>query len=988
MGWQVTHDGDDITPYCSLVGVTLVAGAAAGGRKMTLKVLPGDSGFVPVRDAEVIFLDEAGVRRWAGRVVGSTRIDLDEVANSSNAYAYQVELEDWGALLWRRVIPPATTSAQRWARRLPPKGMDDKYDGSFRPLSTTRRIPIESALDWALALIETTEAANFGAGKGRILPAFQRGTATGSGFSNPDLRGVGHEMADLVRTPAVGTATYSASSNSGTAGNAADGDAGTYWQAGSGANPYWRALYSAGQTISMIRLTTGPTTAWGDMRVDLLDSLGSVITTYKFGAVAVNTTKQYIWSGDIPNVYAIRVRDAASSTTSGKGLARVSAYDTYGIYLTAAAKPSNRKGNPVLADTFNYGEVIDNICKRAQLGWYIDPGDDDGPILRTYSLTQPPIADYEIGDDPSQTPVSGSEVRMARSISLSESSANIVNRVVAGYGLKGSTKAVTVPDDPGTRRGLAALATASQTQYGLRERRLGDTNLTTKEQALLAAQSQLARGLGPEVSGTVRLPYSPDIVPGYRVRIHRAQHGPAISPKSYYVAVGFIKEVSWVFESNGTTPYWCDLTIADPDGATVGFVEGLNMAISRVGRAASSLPAGISRTGDEEEGTSAPEWGTYSTYLIRPQTAIGNAVHLPAMSSTYRSDIYNQSVLFPKDYIATTQGTAYYLPNVGGAHVDAAGRRTMGDGSAPIAIGVGVPPAAGAVVRARLFLPIDHVPSTEGYRVSEATARTTRLYGGSFFNSYYAFYPTIGNPLGISTREGWVNASGGRDDLKSGAFASVGVNEDDQQMLEIELNWPSSALTGGGPMNDHHWVIVGPSRIEYSSLPVATGGTPNGFATSSIYSKWAGISAARNTYTAGTYTLWTPGSPTAAYGFDPRDPDELETGAYIMLMVNTGALLNATPGSYVERPIAYGGDKVKQIDLGQPFEPESLSVFINGRKYREDKGDFEIVYSGESATGFNVSKGTNPVRPRGLRNYKPRVGKAVRDMVVVRYRVA
>ncbi len=987
MAWTVSHTVGattvDITPYCSLAGMTLTAGAVAGSRTLSLKIVPGDSGFVPARNADIIFTDESGARRWAGRVQGVERIDAGEVAGLAAAAVYQISVEDIAGIMSQRLIPPAATTSARLARRLPPAGLEAKYDGTFRPLATSKRVPIESALDWALALIETTEAANEAGGKDRVLPAFQVGTATGTNFSNPDFRGIGHEMTDLVISPATGSATYSASSNSGSAGNAADGSDATFWSAGSGAGPYWQVAFSNNQVVSMIRLRTGPTTAWGDMRVELRNSAGGVIRSYKFGAVPVNTTKQYIWEGDIPEVRSIRVRDAASTTTSGKGLARVSAYDTYPIYLTAEAKVGNRKGNMIVADAFSYSEVIRDICDRAQLGWYVDPGDEDGPILRTYSLTQPPLADYEIGDDAAQTPVAGSVVKMARSIELQEDSGSIVNRVVAQYGNAASTKSITVPDDPATRGGLGALARASQTLYGLREKRLGDTNVKTKSAALTAAQRELARALGPEVSGAIRLPYDPAIAPGYLVYIHRAHHSPAIAPKDYYVAAGFIKEVTWTFEDTGTEPFWCDLTIGDPDGARVGFVEGLSGSIARVSRLATARPTvgGVQRAGDDAEAPEPVEWGTYSTYILRPATAAARPVHIPAWSSGRRVDYYDTD-----NTINTTQATARYLPNVGAAHVDASSRRSTGDGSAPIILGWVPPATAGAIVRARLFLPLTHVASSEGYRVSEVTARTVQTYGGAFTASYYGFGDNLN--LYVTPKAGWTAASGGRDDLKAGAFASGGMAEDDDQMFELELSWPTAALSGEG-LNDTFWTILGPSRIEYSALPIATGGNANPVGTNrAIAGYWPGVSASRNTYYLSGYNLWDPENPTAAIGFDPRDPDELETGAYLMLMVNTGAVLNAAPGSYVERPIAYGGDKVKQIDLGQPFEPESLTVFINGRKYREDKGDFELITDGTNAYGFDVSKGTNPVRPRGLRNYKPRTGKAVRDVVVVRYRVA
>ena len=240
MAWTVTHNGTDITEYCSLAGMTLTAGTVSGGRTMTLKLVVGDSGFAPVRNADIVFINGAGAHRWAGRIQNISRTDLSDVAGVNNLAAYEITIEDIAALLAQRVFPPAATLAQRQARRLPPSGLEAKYDGTFRPLTTSKRVPIESALDWALALIETTEAANEAGGKERIVPEFQVGTATGSNFSNPDYRGVGHEMADLVIEPGAATATYSASSNSGNAGFAADSSDATAWAAGSGLAPTGR----------------------------------------------------------------------------------------------------------------------------------------------------------------------------------------------------------------------------------------------------------------------------------------------------------------------------------------------------------------------------------------------------------------------------------------------------------------------------------------------------------------------------------------------------------------------------------------------------------------------------------------------------------------------------------------------------------------------------------------------------------------------------
>jgi hypothetical protein len=977
MAWTVTHNATDITGYCSLVGMTLTAGAVSGGRSMRLKIVPGESGFVPARNADVIFTDGDGARRWAGRIQGVERIDIGEVAGISAAAVYEVDIADIASLLSQRVIPPAGGLAARQARRLPPSGLEAKYDGTFRPLSTAKRIPVESALDWALALIETTEANNEPT-KGRIIPAFQVGAASGANFINPDYRGVGHEMVDLARFPAAASATYSASSNSANAYLATDNDPATSWAAGTGAGPYWQALFSADQTVSMIFLQTGPTTAWTDMRVELRDGAGAVLRTCKFGAVPINTTKQYIWEGDVPNVRAIRIRDASASTASGRGLARVSSYDTYPLYLTAAAKVGDRKGNMLIADAFAYGEMINNICDRAQLGWYVDPGDASGPILRTYSLTQPPLASYEIGDSATQTPVVGSTMVMARTISLEENSGDIVNRVVAQYGLEGATKNVVVPDDPATRGGLAALARASQTLYGLREKRLGDQSIKTKDAALTAAQRELARALGPEVSGSIRVPYDPSITPGNRVYIHRGNHLPAIAPKDYYVAVGFIKEVTWTFEDTGTDPFWCDLTIADPDGSRVGFVEGLTGSVQRVAKAAIIRPTvgGVERSADEAEAPSEIPWGTYSTYVIdRPTTAAAAEYSHPPYSRI-RGRYYNYNKL-----IATGSGRAYYLPNVVGAHADSTSpaNRSLEGAAAPFVWGLVPPAVTGTVIRARAFIPIRRLLTPDNL-VTEITARTLPNTSKGWTDSYYSFSNVPGSPY--TAVQAYARITGGRHDLKSGNYSSAMLTDDATQMIELDIPW-SNSLTAG-TLADVLWMVFGPSALSTSTAPIVTGGTGRDS------TQWPGLTSAHSPSQIGySNYLWDPANPSAGIlGFDPRDPDPAETNGYVMLMVNTGAVLTATPGSYVERPLTFGADRVKILDLGQPFEPESLTVFVNGRKCREDKGDFELVYSGDMATGFNVSGGTNPIRARGLRNYKAKNGSRVRDVVVVRYKVA
>jgi hypothetical protein len=1001
MAWTITHNGTDITSHCWLSGMSLSAGAVAGGRTVNLKIIPTDSGFAPERSADIVFYNENGDARWRGRIESVDFSDMGAVAGITDGQAYDVTVNDIGTLMSRRIVPPAGSTAQREARTLPPRAEAAKYDGTFRPLSTATSVPAESALDWALALIETTEAANVAGGKERLIPAFQVGTASGSGFQSPALRGPGHTMTDLTRFPAAGSVTYTASSNAGTAGNAADGDAATYWQAGSGANPSWTALFSADQIISYVTLKAGPTTAWTDLRVDLRDSAAVTIATVKFGAVAVGATKTYQWQGDVPGVRSVVVRDASTSTASGRGLATVSTYDTMSIFQTKQARASSRTGNVISAEAFTYAELVGGICDLAQLGWYVDPGDVSGPILRVYSLTNPGFADFEIGDDPAQTPISAAAIKMARTINLTESSANIINRVTAQYGASGATLSVTVPDDPGTRRGLAAQARVSQTLYGLREKRLGDNNAKTKKDALINAQRELARALGPEVAGEVRLPYDPAIVPGYRVRVHRGQHLPAVAPKDYYVATAFIRDVNWVFETGASTPTWCDITLGDPDGNLLGFVEGLTGATDRlVGRTANK-PSGIQRSSDEVEAPAEVEWGTYSTYVVGGFTGSnGRPYQVPPYSrdrTTYRYDVAINGAEPAGGFTWADQ--AYYLPTIKGAHTDASGRRSLAGGSNPVIFGIVPPAASGAVIRARLFLPIDRIAGAAKDLPTELTVRLVQVNGGTYATSVKAFGDSLNtNP---TDRNGWIAATGNRVDLKSGTFASVRLADDDSQMLQFDIPWPTSTTTGEG-LNDIVWAIVGPSDLlAVAPVPLVTGGNINQAFTTNLLANaveyWPGLDFSRqdspNTVTS-TY-LWDVNDPAAGgtftpgsgLGFDPRTPDAGESRAYAMLMVNTGAILSAAPGSYVERTISFTGDRVKSVDLGQPIEPGSLTVFINGVRYREDRGHYELVTSGDNITGFNVSRGTAPCRPLGLRQYKLKNGKWQVDTVVVRYRV-
>lgn len=991
MAWTVEHNTTDITEYCVLNNLRVSAAAVSGGRALNLKIIPGASSFAPTRGAEILIKDGDGIIRFRGRIENIDRNDLSPVAGVNNLHSYDIVVQDIAALMGQRTIPAAGGTTAREARRLPPRALSPNYNGTFAPLaSTVREVPIESALDWALNLMNNTETANNTAGLGRIIPAFQVGTVSGAGLADPDLRGPGHVPVDIVRFPPVGIGTYSSSDITSSPNFAADGSDVTYWDSGSSANPYWKVTFSSPQVVTAVKVKVA--SAWTKLRIELLDISGNVIgktkssagSSYTYvGGTSSGATLFKLWRGDVPEVYGIRIKEAAGGSPNRR-LYRVSAYNTYAIYQSKQRKIADRVGNPAIADTFTYAEVINNICERAQLGWYVDPSDPTGPILTTYDLVSPSFAEYEIGDDPDQTAITGGyEVKMARDIALSENSMAIVNRVTAQYPAPRGTGVldIVVPDHPETRTGLAAAARASQTAYGLREKRLGEQAVTNKKDALISAQRELAKALQPEISGTVTLPYDADIVPGYRVRIHRGQHLPASSPKSYYVAVGFIKEVSWVFDELGNDPRWSELTIGDPAGQPLGFVEGVVSkfgAVAKSAAKAASAAASSSAGSDGEVGGEVP-WGTYSTYVQGyPYTAQYKAYHRPGYTSGggqsgNASDTYQYQGL-----VDTVFAPASWLPPIKGAQQDAYGRKSLGPGSWPLEAWWVPPLVTGEIIRARLFMPADiktSAPSSD--RVSELTARIWKT-------DFIPFYAPAGG-----YEDGWRLFSGGRDDLKSGRYVSIPYSPETLARVEFELPWPTTALTGavgGGAAA----VAVGPSALSDYSLPIVS--SPDFSGTSNTIALYPGINCSRGTSLFGSSTLynpplWNPADPTALTGFDPRDPDENENGVYIMFMVNTGAPVSATPGTHVERELTIQSDRVKTISLGQAFEPNSLVVFVNGVSCSEDNGRLQLTYSGDDATGFDVSLGNSPIRRGGLRYYTDNNGRLHRDRVIARYRV-
>lgn len=997
MAWVIEHIAPDttVTDVTGLVDLSKSSVPFRGnadGVAATL-VLPNPGEFVPDDNGVFRIREDGGeeVRVWFyGRVAEIERTDVGPVAGI--APGYSIGLVDIGGLLRRRIIPGGADLAERRARCLPPTVNEDSYDGTFSNPSidyytTATRKDHEYVLEWALKLINAREEVNEGNFKGRLIPAF-------------DIDATVYGKPDLVRFPPLGGVSFSATSGA-DAYLVGDGDAATYWESDNETHPELAISWDADQAITKFAIRTGPN-AYTNMVVELRNSDGEALYSIELGAVSANALKAHLATADVYPVRTMVVREGGSGSVV-RSIATVNAVDTFAFY--AKRQDGVLTGYPIDAQHATYSKLLSSVATAAGIGWFIDPGTvGGGPRFVGYNAVRPSFADFEIvdGNPDGLSPVrEGAALIPARSLSVSAVAGDLANRILVPWIEDGSkTRWFWVPDNEDVDSATRAAAEASQARYGVREKVLERTDIKSKELAVKAATKELLRNLSDEVSGSARIPFTPELRPGTRVWLHRTKHQPAVAPAEYNLAVATIRSISLVWEQGNTEPLWMDLDFGDASEAAANIIFGGGAAAKK------------------------PEWGSKPTYIIGgPNYPLTEAFTNTSGAYLMENSVWNASPGLEEyapwpgvNYTGQEYGAAG--PNTQAGPVTSLAVRTAGyiGGRAGLPLVYRFPrsedliPAGAKVVRAMFVWS----PSPSGVVDFYPTGRKQTVWAA---NAVPLWTPNFGDGTQPELRASWTLLTNGNRELKSKGrglfYTSEQLDAEGRYSITkphaYEFDWPGS----GGVS-----IVLAP--IAESRAALGTPGEPNPTQQLNevgivVGATWNGIYYGWDAYTTPSPVAveWSKSSPIpAGWWFDPRDPgaqrffpdgEQHENSftytpaggyphdgmrvltPYLMFMIDpTGGLV---AGQTAEEHPDFE-DRQKEIVLSRSAVPDSVRVNVNGTECTEGNGRIGLIYTGNAVTGINFAGGERPIRPDGLRTYSiPGAPKQV-DVVIVRYEVA
>lgn len=220
---------------------------------------------------------------------------------------------------------------------------------------------------------------------------------------------------------------------------------------------------------------------------------------------------------------------------------------------------------PIIADT-NYWDLLNDIATFAGQGWSLDPiVDPEGGSafqLRTWNAIERDAgntATYEFADaEGVSAAVEGAEVKLARTLAITEDASTLVNsvRVIWEKPVKGKPGLIT-------EKVAYVKDTASVAEYGERMEEIV-TDFHTVQMARAAGLRKIGASKNPNMRGNARVPWDPAIRPGVWVNLHRTDH-PG-DHDGHYDAYAWITTIRPVFEpgyrnpeTGAEEPTWVDI---------------------------------------------------------------------------------------------------------------------------------------------------------------------------------------------------------------------------------------------------------------------------------------------------------------------------------------------------------------------------------------------------------------------------------------------
>ena len=1036
MAWVLEHiDSDgivtELTNAFADSGLTVPFRGNADGSAAVFNIIHADAGWSPDINGVIRLREETGEltdRIWFyGKITDVERNDVGTVAGI--AAGYTISACDIAGLMKRRLVPYGNTKTERRLRNLPPTINESTYNGTFTPLSTATRVDHQFVLDWALGLINGLEAAAEGTTRGRLIPTIDTAATI---YGKPDA----------VRFPPVGTAAYSGSpaASGHPASDAADGDNATYYQTTAGSGRQWTVTWSDPQAVTKVVIRAR--SAWTAPVIEFLNSGGAVINTQVITPISAGGNRTLLMTSDVYPAYGMRIRETATGSLT-RSLYTVNAYDTQAFYATRSST-GVITGLPIDAEKSSYYELLSQIAEKSGIGWYVDPGTvADGPSFVGYNISRPSFSTFEIADDAAGdiTPMrDGSVVIPARSLTVSEASGELANRIlvewIEGPAKAPVTKRTYVPDNARTGAGVKALALESQERFGVREKRLDRDGIKSEASAVILATRELLRNLAGEISGSARIPFTPTLRPGCRIYIHRVHHLPGTAGREYNVSVAYLNSIDLGWEKGaGSTPQWMDLSFGDPTG------DVLNLLLAET----NVDPTPVTQLTPAVK----PAWGSKPTYVIGgpsqsltslmvpgifhlskgewapPGTPTPTITEAPLFGHQYqwsRYWPYSFGYMPANEYSTGPYGTGVLNPLINDVYAVYAN----GYGSRPILFNFArvaeLVPAGAKVIRAMFVWwrgPGDPGEDSTWYE-SIFSARALPMWEPP---AGWLAYPD--SPYGdggasttpeVMVRSEWAKTTGGRDSLLgSGGVTARPSGELDslKSPHALEFDWPGS---GGATI-----AVGGISQNAAGErVPVVPTLIQNGLIEADLVTSTASVAGLDTLGNVMPVRLWTteqeyhytaPTAPAAVewttanrvpagWHFDPSDPDSINeytlplgdqnyhvpSGPYLMFMIDDTAPVAV--GEVMEDRLSFD-DKATTVFFTRRSVPSTVLVYINGVECSEGNGKLALIYDEDDfATGFDVSLGTNPIRPNGLRNYAIPGAPNQADLVIARYEVA